>query len=196
MSKKKRVIRAVIIIALITMISLAGYTFARYYQSINVGGGKATIARWSFGSKNVSKDIILSEEKIAPGSNGTFEIEVDATNSEVPVEYEILVSDEKNIPTNMKFYAEIKDEAGTVLATTETKNSFTELAEADLNGLIPVEVGNQKRIINVHWDWEFNEEDTTSIDANDATLEYNENNESSLECGFNIQIIGRQAKAN
>ena len=67
MKNKKAVIRAVIIIALITLVSLAGYTFARYYQSINVGGGKATIARWSFGSANISKDIVLSEEKIAPG---------------------------------------------------------------------------------------------------------------------------------
>lgn len=196
MKNKKVVIRALIIIALITLVSLAGYTFARYYQSINIGGGKVSIARWSFGSANISKDIILSEEKIAPGSNGTFEIEVDATNSEVPVEYEILVSDEKNIPTNMTFYAEIQDEKGTILATTEIKDSFTELATSDLKGLIPVESGNQKRKINVHWNWEFNETDTTSVDADDATLVYNENNESSLECGFNLQIVGRQAKVN
>ena len=196
MKNKKTVIRAIIIIALVALVSLAGYTFARYYQSINVGGGKATIARWSFGSENISKDIVLSEDKIAPGSNGSFEIEVDATNSEVPVEYEILVSDEKNIPTNMKFYAEIKDEKGTVISTTETKDSFTELAENDLKGLIPVESDNQKRKINVYWNWEFNESDTSSIDADDATLAYNENNESSLDCGFNIQIIGRQAKTN
>lgn len=196
MKNKKVVIRALIIIALITLVSLAGYTFARYYQSINIGGGKVSIARWSFGSANISKDIILSEEKIAPGSNGTFEIEVDATNSEVPVEYEILVSNEKNIPTNMKFYAEIQDEKGTTLSTTEIKDSFTELATSDLKGLIPVELGNQKRKINVYWNWEFNETDTTSVDADDATLVYNENNESSLECGFNLQIIGRQAKMN
>ena len=196
MKNKKAVIRAIIIIALVALVSLAGYTFARYYQSINIGGGKATIARWSFGSENISKDIVLSEEKIAPGSNGNFEIEVDATNSEVPVEYEILVSEEKNIPTNMKFYAEIKDEKGTTISTTEIKDSFTELANSDLKGLIPVEENNQKRKINVFWNWEFNEEDTTSIDADDATLAYDENNNSSLECGFNIQIVGRQAKVN
>lgn len=96
----------------------------------------------------------------------------------------------------MTFYAEIKNEDGSVITTTETKNSFEELAASDLKGLIPVESGNQKRIINVYWDWEFNEEDTTSTDADDATLVYDENNVSSLDCGFNIQIIGRQAKAN
>lgn len=196
MKNKSRVIRAVIIIALITLVSIAGYTYSRYYQSLNIGGGKATIARWSFGSKNISKDIVLSEDKIAPGSNGTFEIEVDATNSEVPVEYEVLVSDEKNIPTNMKFYAEIKNEDGSTIKTTEEKDSFTSLAETELKGLIPVVQNNQKRNITVHWNWDFNENDTTSIDTDDATLVYDENNNSSLDCGFNIQIVGRQAKVN
>lgn len=196
MKNKSRVIRAVIIIALITLVSIAGYTYSRYYQSLNIGGGKATIARWSFGSKNISKDIVLSKDKIAPGSNGTFEIEVDATNSEVPVEYEVLVSDEKNIPTNMKFYAEIKNEDGSTIKTTEEKDSFTSLAETELKGLIPVVQNNQKRNITVHWNWDFNENDTTSIDTDDATLVYDENNNSSLDCGFNIQIVGRQAKVN
>ena len=194
MTNKKRVIRAVIIIALITIVSVAGYTFARYYQSINVGGGKATIARWSFGSKNMETVINLSDKKIAPGSNGQFEIEVDATNSEVDVEYEILVSEEKNIPTNMKFYTVTKDEKGAVIATTQKSSSFTELAANNLKGVIPVEPNNQKRTIVVHWDWEFNEADTSLIDSEDATLKHDENGNSNLECGFDIKIIGCQAK--
>lgn len=196
MKKHKKVVRALIIIALITIVSIGGYTFARYYQSINLGGGKATIARWSFNSKNISQNIVLSEEKIAPGSSGSFEIEVDATDSEVPVDYEILVSNEKNIPTNMTFFAEIKNEDGSVIKKTESTDSFTELAKNDLKGNIPVVENNQIRKVVVHWNWEFNETDTSSTDANDATLTYDENNVSSLECGFDIQIIGRQAKAN
>ena len=194
MKNKKKVMSAIILIVLISMIFIAGYTFARYYQTINAGSTSASIARWSFGSKNTEAVINLSEEKIAPGSSGQFEIEVDATNSEVNVDYEILVSEEKNIPTNMKFYAEIKNEDGTIISTTETRNSFTELATNDFKGLIPVVEGNQKRIINVYWDWEFNENDTTTTDSNDATLVIDENGESSLDCGFNIEIIGRQAK--
>lgn len=196
MKKHKSVIKALVIVALITIVSIGGYTFARYYQSINLGGGKATIARWSFGSKNISQNIVLSEEKIAPGSNGVFEIEVDATDSEVPVDYEIQVSNEKNIPTNMEFSAEIQNEDGSVISKTETYNSFTELAQNELKGNIPVVENNQIRKVVVNWNWEFNEEDTSFIDANDATLTYDENNESSLECGFDIQIIGRQAKTN
>lgn len=196
MKDKKKVIGALILIALISVIFIAGYTYARYYKAINAGSTTASIARWSFGSKNTEAIINLSDEKIAPGTNGQFEIEVDATDSEVNVEYEILVSEEKNIPTNMKFYAETKDENGVVLETTEKSNSFTELATNYLKGTIPVEANNQKRTIVVYWDWEFNENDTTTTDSDDATLAYDENGNSSLECGFNIEIVGRQAKAN
>lgn len=196
MQKKKKIVGLIVLIVLISLIFISGYTFARYYKSINAGGGTATIARWSFESSNTEASINLSDEKIAPGSNGEFEIEVDATDSEVAVDYEILVTDEKNIPTNMKFYAETKDENGTVIATTDKVSSFTELATNNLKGNIPVEANNQKRTIVVYWDWEFNENDTTTIDGDDATLTYDENGNSSLECGFNIEIIGRQAKTN
>ena len=194
MKNKKKIGGILLLISLILVIFLAGYTFARYYKSINAGGTTASIARWSFGSKNEKAIINLSEEKIAPGSSGQFEIEVDATNSEVDVDYEILVSEENNIPTNMKFYAETKDEKGTVISTTEEMSSFAELAANNLKGTIPVESNNQKRNIVVYWNWEFNENDTTTVDSDDATLKLDENGKSNLECGFNIEIVGRQAK--
>ena len=194
MKNKKKIGGILLLISLILVIFLAGYTFARYYKSINAGGTTANIARWSFGSKNEKAIINLSEEKIAPGSSGQFEIEVDATNSEVDVDYEILVSEENNIPTNMKFYAKTKDEKGAVISTTEEMSSFTELAANNLKGTIPVEANNQKRSIVVYWNWEFNENDTTTVDSDDATLSLDENGKSNLECGFNIEIVGRQAK--
>lgn len=196
MTSKKRIVGVLVCVLLILLMCIAGYTFARYYKSINIGTSSASIARWSFGSKNVETSISLSKEKIAPGSNGQFEIEVDATDSEVAVDYEILVSKEKNIPTNMKFYAETKNEAGEVISTTEEYSTFTELATADLKGNIPVEVNNQKRTIVVYWNWDFNENDTTTVDSDDATLTYDENGNSSLECGFEIEIVGKQAKTN
>ena len=177
---------------LISSMFIAGYSFARYYKSIKIDTIQTSIARWNFNSKNTLANINLSNEKIAPGSSGQFEIEVDATDSEVPVEYEIKVENETNIPRNMKFYVETKDENGNV-AKTEEKNSFAEIAIENLKGIIPVETNNQKRTVVVHWNWPFNEEDQTSIDSEDATLN---NNIVSLDCGFDIQIIGKQANVN
>lgn len=192
MTNKKRIVGVLACLLLILLMCIAGYTFARYYKSINIGTSSASIARWSFGSKNIETSISLSEEKIAPGSNGKFEIEVDATNSEVDVGYEILVSKEKNIPTNMKFRAETKNELGETISTTDEYSTFTELATSELLGNIPVEANNQKRTIVVYWDWAFNENDTTTVDSDDATLTYDEDGNSSLECGFDIEIVGRQ----
>lgn len=191
MKNRKRVIGVLVCIALISSMFLAGYSFARYYKSIKIDTIHTSIARWNFNSKNTLANINLSNEKIAPGSNGQFEIEVDATDSEVPVEYEIKVENETNIPRNMTFYVETKDELGNCLKT-EEKNSFAEIAIKELKGIIPVETNNQKRILVVHWNWPFNEEDESSIDSQDATLQI-DNEGSSLECGFDIQIVGKQA---
>ena len=165
MKKQKSFMGVLFLIILILAVFLVGYTFARYYKKIDAGRVSATIARWSFGSKNENAIINLSKEKIAPGTNGQFEIEVDATNSEVKVDYEILVSEEKNIPTNMKFLAEIKNQKGDVIYTTTQMDSFKTLAETHLKGNIPVESGNQKRTIVVYWEWPFNENDKTGIDT-------------------------------
>jgi hypothetical protein len=194
MVKRKKVIGILMIILLIALMFITGYTFARYYKSIDAGSGSATIARWSFGSKNTTAGISLSDEKIAPGSNGHFEIEVDATDSEVNVEYEIKVTDEKNIPTNMQFYAITKDENGTIISQTEKVSSFTNLATNNLKGNIVAEKNNQKRTITVYWEWPFNEDDTSMVDTNSGTYSLDEQGNSSLDCGFNIEIIGRQAK--
>lgn len=191
MKNKKRVIGVLVCIALILSMFLAGYSFARYYKTINIGTVQKSIARWNFNSKSTNADINLSNEKIAPGSSGQFEIEVDSTDSEVPVEYEIKVDNEINIARNMKFFAEIKDQKGNI-SKTEEKSSFSQIATENLKGIIPVEANNQKRILVVHWNWPFNENEETTIDSEDGTLQ-TVNGNSSLECGFNIQIIGKQA---
>lgn len=194
MKNKKRVIGVLVCILLISTMFLAGYSFARYYKSIKIDTIKTSIARWNFNSKNTLANINLSNEKIAPDSSGQFEIEVDATDSEVPVEYEIKVENETNIPRNMTFYTETKDENGNV-AKTEEKNSFAEIAAENLKGTIPVETNNQKRTIVVYWNWPFNEDDESSTDSEDATLDTT-NEIVSLDCGFDIQIIGKQANLN
>lgn len=193
--RNKRVISALIITVLISIIFIV-------YLSINITSRNSqnkkriftNIARWSFASKNENNIINLSDEKISPGSNGKFDLEVNATGSEVGVEYEVIVSQEKNIPVNMMFHAEIKNEQGGVIKTTNEYNSLKKLASENLYGEILPENNNQKRLITIYWDWKFNENDTSLIDSNDANLEYDKNENSSLDCGFDIEIVGRQIK--
>lgn len=138
------------------------------------------IAKWSFGLNNSETAIKMSDEKIYPGSNGKFFIQIDATSSEIEVVYEVLVTKEYNLPPNMFFIAEILDEKGGVIKKTEEYNSFLKLASENLKGKIPVESNNQKREIIVYWQWK----------DNDDTIFNNEFNFS--DCGFEIEIIGKQ----
>lgn len=67
-----------------------------------------------------------------PGTNGSFFIDIDASGSEVEIEYKINTLEEKNIPRNMKFYGEIIDEKGGVEKKTKEYNSFKELSSKEL----------------------------------------------------------------
>lgn len=200
MKKNKKILRLAILILMILLMCLAGYTFARYYKSVEVGSATSNIARWSFGAGDTLSTISLSDQKLAPGTTGNFAIEVDATNSEVGVDYEVKFSNEKNVPRKMKFYAVTTDQR-TLRQQTITVNSLSELEEK-INGSIPVVSGNQKRIITVYWEWPFNENVQDGIDNEDGTLKLDsngnpildENNNNSLQCSFDIQIIGRQTK--
>lgn len=48
--------------------------------------------------------------------------------------------------------------------------------------------------IRIYWKWEFNENDESSTDSEDASLFYDKDGNSSLDCYFIIQIIGMQSK--
>ncbi len=175
----------------IILIFILGYIFAKYYKkSITL---TSNIAKWSFNSNNEPTIINLSEKKIAPGSNGNFEIEIDASGAETSIDYEIIVVSEENIPDKFKFNAEIKNEFDNLIEKTEEYNSFSELAVENLFGRIDPEENNQKRKIKVYWYWDFDDEDNSNIDSNNGSLFYDEYGKSSLECSLNIEIIGKQA---
>lgn len=175
----------------IIVIFILGYIFAKYYKRTIVT--TSNTVKWSFNSNNEQEVINLSNEKIAPGSNGSFEIEIDASGAETCVDYEIIVVSEENIPDKFKFSAETKNEFDEVINKTEEYNSFYDLAVENLFGKIAPELNNQIRRIKVYWCWEFDNEDNSNIDISNGTLFYDEAGNSSLECSLNIEIIGKQA---
>ena len=67
-----------------------------------------------------------------PGSRGDFYLEIDATGSEVDIDYQVNVLEEKNIPRNMRFYGEIINEKGGVIKKTKEYASFRELSLNEL----------------------------------------------------------------
>ena len=200
MTGKMRALRICLVIALVLLIFLVGYTFAKYYSEIK-GGGNGSIAKWSFVANN-SKDTIqtislvdsanevsLVEGKIAPGTSGSFDIVIDATGSEVGVDYEVNVSEETNLPTNLMYKATIDGK------TTEQYSSLTELAEDKLFGNLDTVNGEFKKTITVDWEWPYETVDTNGSVIEGDAADITDGTKDNLNYEFVLEIIGTQAVA-
>lgn len=198
MTEKKRALRVCLVIALILLIFLVGYTFAKYYSEIK-GGGNGTIAKWSFVANN-SKDTIqtislvdsankvsLVEGKIAPGTEGSFDIVIDATGSEVGVDYEVNVAEETNLPTNLLYKVTVDGE------TSNTYSSLSELAEDKLAGNLDTVNGEYTKTITVEWEWPYETINENGVSEGDAA-DLADGTKDNLNYEFVLQIIGTQAK--
>ena len=98
----------------------------------------------------------LVDNKIAPGTSGSFDIIVDATGSEVGINYNITFTEEENKPQNLKFtYDDVE------------YNSIEEL-ESNLSGTIDANAENKTRTLNIKWEWPYEiGESPEEIESND-----------------------------
>lgn len=115
--KKKSKKTKILVIALVVMIlGLGGVTYAKYASKIGVSA-QLDIAKWVFkvnGSTEQKQTIdlsntlkpdpaLLSNGKIAPGTHGEFKIEIDATGTDVGINYEVKLKSLSEKPKNLVF---------------------------------------------------------------------------------------------
>ncbi len=141
---------------LITAIAFSMYAYAKYKTTLT-GNGTATVAKWSFkvnGQTQTIPNIDLAttmkennnvvEGKIAPGTEGSFDLNLDATGSEVAIDYNIkLAVTEK--PSNLRFY---------------TDSSYTkEIASTDgvmnVSGVMSLEEIKTIQTKTIYWKWPY-----------------------------------------
>ena len=153
-----------IALLLITAIAFSMYAYAKYKTTLK-GNGTAQVAKWSFkvnGQTQTIPDIDLAttmkkvnnvaENKIAPGTEGSFDLNLDATGSEVAIDYNIkLAITEK--PSNLRFY---------------TDSSYTkEIASTDgvmnVSGVMSLEEVKTIQTKTIYWKWAYQ----TGTAAND-----------------------------
>ena len=154
---------------LITAIVFSMYAYAKYKTTLT-GNGTATVAKWSFkvnGQTQTIPDIDLAttmkennnvvEGKLAPGTEGSFDLNLDATGSEVAIDYNIkLAVTEK--PSNLRFY---------------TDSSYTkEIASTDgvmnVSGVMSLEEIKTIQTKTIYWKWAYQTGTATNdIVAND-----------------------------
>ena len=155
-----------IIIALlltIIILSIVGITAYSRYRSNISGNGVLNVANWSFkvnGSESTFTTFDLAttmndtngkvaEGKIAPGTSGAFNIEIDASGSEVAIDYYIEI-DASNMPTNLKLYRDAN--------YTQPIENTSRLAK--VQGYIDLANIETKVTENIYWNWPYRTGDT------------------------------------
>ena len=190
MTKKKKIISIVAIIIAIILSFIGGQTFSKYVTEVR-GDGTAQIATWDFkvnGQKEEVQTISLGSTydsstlvngKIAPGTEGNFQIKVDATGSDVGIDYKIKFSDETTKPTNLKFYYQEVE-----------YNSILELGNA-LSGTINADDENKAKTFDIKWKWNYETgSNPTEIASNDKIDTQNAQEITNYE--FDVIVSGTQ----
>ena len=190
MNKKKKILLVAIILLMMLLSFIGGKTFSKYVSQIQ-GEGTAEIANWIF-KVNGKEDIVQSvnllstynnetliNNKIAPGTSGSFNIVVDATGSEVGVDYTINFLNESEKPQNLVF-----------IHNEQKYTNLQELGE-DLSGIIDANDENKTRTITIYWEWQYEiGENQNEIHQNDMIDTKNAKEIENYH--FDINVIGTQ----
>ena len=190
MNKKKTALLVICLLLAMILSFMIGKTFSKYISEVK-GTGTAEIANWVF-KVNGKEDVIqnvnllstynnetLINNKVAPGTSGSFNIVVDASGSEVGVDYVIQFLNESEKPQNLIF--------------TYDDQQYTTIQdlEKDLSGTINANDENKIRTITINWEWQYETgENANEINQNDIV---DTNNAKQLEnYTFDIHVNGTQ----
>lgn len=148
--KKKNFILVLVLLLLFGGIFVIQDTFAKYYSKASKDQ-TLQVAKWDFDSENLSKNLTVNLEgtvdptsvvnnKIAPGTKGSFTIKLTNANTETAVDFKLLVGNITEKPDNLKFYSD----AARSKELTATGITGT-LKAQDATGLD----------VKVYWEWAY-----------------------------------------
>ena len=197
MKSNKKKILLVVVLAIVLLSIILGYTFSKYTQSVTIQTS-SSVAKWKFAgeiqnSKNSSTtstislaDTVSSETvadgKIAPGTSGEFDIIIEADGSEVDIDYTVEITEETSKPTNLVF-----EYAGA------TYSSLKELVSSALSsGTISKNADDQTVTYTISWEWPY-ETLVDGVAQDDIDLA---DGQSITDYVFTVKITGTQAAEN
>lgn len=171
---------------------LMGSTLARYVTEVT-GSATATVAKWSFkvnGSsddkteftsidlgRTAYTDTTIADKVIAPGTSGSFDIEIDGSGSEVGIDYEIelAAANGTTFPDDMVFSTKAITDAN-------LGENFSKFIETPVEGSIDYSAA-MKETVTIYWAWPLDgagDKDTKDTAMNDKDL------------SINITVTGKQ----
>ena len=157
---------AVLLLVLLVLVAVTAMyvasTYAKYVGEVD-GEGTATVAKWSFKDDNEDVDFevdltktydasTLVAKKIAPGTEGSFNIVLNNENTETGVEYTVTLKNIANAPTYLKFYS---DSAHTEELTVGGDGVTGHMDPNDATGVS----------VPIYWEWPYESND----DATDTS---------------------------
>ena len=190
MNRQSKIKRGILVaIMLACVIALIGGTYSRY-TSTGTASVTATIAKWSvkLGSEDISteaKNINVSfvyddndhvkNGKLAPGTSGYFDVEVDPTGSEVAVDYAFTV----NTDTIAQALAQNSTSSIVVTgATYKIGEDGTSTAASVSNGTVTFTEGlddvlaGKKAIVRVTVSWDNDSDANNASDTAEGVASY------------------------
>lgn len=191
--KKKAIIIVAILVAIILSF-IGGQTYSKYVTEVR-GDGTAQIATWDFkvnGQKEEVQTIPLSSTydsstlvngKIAPGTEGVFQIIVDATGSDVGIDYKIKFADETTKPANLKFYYQ-EVEYDSILELGDALSGTID-ADADTNG------EGKVKTFDIKWKWNYETGNNPGEIATNDKID-TQNAQEIANYTFNVTVSGTQ----
>lgn len=195
MKNKKRILLIVILLLLLAVL-LIGFTYSKYVEKVTIGA-KGMVAKWNFTGEIESSTtnlISLSDtldestsNKLAPGTTGSFSIVVDATGSDVDIDYAVNYVSETNKPDNLYFYLN-NDKTHKYYTLRELMKGINNSNISTLEGTICTTDNPQKKVYDVSWEWPYETYDGDSH-ADKKDLEYAK---AGKEYSFNLEITGTQ----
>ncbi len=153
-SKKRIILLLLLVLLLILMVLIGRGSYSKYITQVE-GKGVMDVAKWAFlvNGKTASttnlnlaqnyKNTTLKENHMAPGTKGFFTIVVDATGSEVGMDYHVAFLNEKNKPQNLQFQYE-----GHVVSNIKDLEPF-------LTGVIEQNSNEKIKTMEVEWNWPY-----------------------------------------
>lgn len=118
-------------------------------------------------------------EKLHHGTSGSFDLVIDAKDSEVGVKYEVDFLNEVNKPTNLKF------------TYRDVRFSNIEGYEQYFTGVIDADDNNKVRTLTVEWEWPY-ETTTKSTTVADNDKVDTAEGLTALDYTFDILVTGTQ----
>ena len=154
LKKSKKIVLTIIAISAILIAFIGGQAYAKYMSKVT-GSGTADVASWNFkvnenaekmqtiSLKSTINNSTLLNNKIAPGTEGSFQINVDATGAEVGINYSVKFENETQKPTNLNFVYNGKN-----------YSSLTQL-QNDLIGTINANDEQKVKNLTIGWKWKY-----------------------------------------